>query len=188
MTKANLWTLVLACQTTIVCGHPGTLDEKGGHYDALTNTYHYHHELLRAGTKPMQVRGQKKRTVRKVVSGDVLLLENGDEVRLIGVDAPNFTNAHRPQQHFGRQCYEHVKNLVEGKKVGIAVEKGGRSRVGRRLVYVYVGDALLNAELIRKGYAYACSGHEFPYATDFQQLQRQAMQRRAGMWGGGGER
>jgi micrococcal nuclease len=59
-----------------------------------------------------------------------------------------------------------------------------RDRDGHLLAYVYVGGLMVNAELVRRGYARVNpvppSGK---YAPLFQQLQQEAWEAERGLWG-----
>jgi hypothetical protein len=58
------------------------------------------------------------------------------------------------------------------------------NKYGRTLASVYVGDQMLNAELVRQGYAQVAT---FPsnvkYAERFRELQREAREAGHGLWG-----
>jgi micrococcal nuclease len=59
-----------------------------------------------------------------------------------------------------------------------------RDGEGRLLAYVYVGDTILNAELVRQGFAQVAT---FPpnvkYQALFLKLQREAREAKRGLWG-----
>jgi micrococcal nuclease len=44
------------------------------------------------------------RIVERVIDGDTLVLENGERVRLIGVDTPETKDPRKPVQHFGKEA------------------------------------------------------------------------------------
>lgn len=64
----------------------------------------------------------------------------------------------------------------------------GKDRFGRLLRFVYSDGILVNAELVREGYADA---RVYPpdtrYAGCFAALEREAREARRGMWSGQGE-
>lgn len=84
-------------------------------------------------------------TVVNVIDGDTFTLNTGERVRLLGVNAPEM----------GRCDSEEAKaalsNLVLNKPVTIREEK--RDTYGRRMGLVYVGDFLVNTEMIALGMA-----------------------------------
>jgi micrococcal nuclease len=56
------------------------------------------------------------RTVTRVVDGDTVVLENGERVRLIGVDTPENKDPQKPVEYFSQEATEFTKRIVEGKK------------------------------------------------------------------------
>ena len=82
--------------------HGGGLDRYGCHHNRKQGGYHCHRgmfagqqfgskaEMLRQphSARQLRERAAQFRTVRRVVDGDTLVLENKERVRLIGVDTP----------------------------------------------------------------------------------------------------
>ena len=54
------------------------------------------------------------RVVKRVVVGDTVVLENGERVRLMGVDTPESVDPRRPVQYFGKEATAFTKKMVEG--------------------------------------------------------------------------
>jgi micrococcal nuclease len=99
--------------------------------------------------------GERGRVVR-VLDGDALVLDTGQSVRLVGIEAP--AAPYRDRE--GDAGYETAKRLLEDMVLGREVELryGGltRDRYDRALAHVVTTDALgprlwLNAEMVRKG-------------------------------------
>ena len=58
-----------------------------------------------------------------------------------------------------------------------------RDKYGRLLRYIYVDDLLVNAELVRLGYAYSSSQPpNVKYQQLFLQLEREAREKEKGLW------
>src|SRR5512133_2107372 len=98
---------------------------------------------------------QDTRTVTRVVDGDTFVLDNGDKVRLLGIDTPEKwesakldRDAERTRhdkkliQALGQRASEFAKKLVEGKKVRLESDPANsdRDKYGRLLRYVYLED------------------------------------------------
>jgi len=134
-------------------------------------------------------------TVTFVVDGDTIhvrLPDGGEEkVRLIGIDAPEWTNEREP---FGAEAAAHVgKLLPAGKAVWLERDAEARDRYGRLLAYVWLAkpelgtDArttMLNAVLLEDGYARLMTvppnvGHLDLLRT----LQAEALAAGRGLWG-----
>lgn len=87
----------------------------------------------------------KRQTVVNVHDGDTFTLSDGQRVRLLGVDAPELGNC------FSDNAKQALSSLVVGKRVRITEEK--RDMYGRRMGLVYIGNVLVNDEMLRNGYA-----------------------------------
>lgn len=84
----------------------------------------------------------------------------------------------------GHPATEANRHLVQGKHVWLELDVPLRDSDGRLLAYVYVGDLMVNAELVRQGYAQVNTvPPSGKYAHLFQQLQREAREAGRGVWG-----
>lgn len=101
--------------------------------------------------------GERGRAVR-VLDGDALVLDTGQSVRLVGVEAPAAPYRDRK----GEAGFEEAKRILEDMVLGCEVELryGGltRDRYDRALAHLVTTDALgprlwLNAEMVKKGAA-----------------------------------
>ncbi|MCX5902301.1 MAG: thermonuclease family protein [Proteobacteria bacterium] len=114
--------------------------------------------------------------VKKVVSGELVKLSNGDKVRYIGVDAPADGSI------FFEESRQANKKLVEQKK--ISIEYDARKSSDKDLLgYVYAGDVFVNAQLLKNGFgiAYIVPPNQ-KYADLFISLQKEARKKRRGIW------
>jgi micrococcal nuclease len=94
--------------------------------------------------------------VLRVVDGDTIevLLEGEEEdVRYIGVDTPESVAPGEPVECFGEEASDFNAGLVEGEEVVLVFDAELRDQYGRLLAYVYVGEMLVNAELLAQGFA-----------------------------------
>ncbi|MBI4524645.1 MAG: thermonuclease family protein [Deltaproteobacteria bacterium] len=140
------------------------------------------------GSRPV---GAEYRTVKRVVDGDTLILENGEKVRLIGVDTPETRHPNKPVEFLGHEAILFTRNMVEDKKVWLEFDQsnahtGHKDKYGRTLAYVSREDGkFLNAEIIRQGYGHAYTHYPFKYLNEFRALERQAREQRTGLWNTG---
>lgn len=119
----------------------------------------------------------------RVLDGDTIVLDNGETVRLIGVDAPEIHHPEIPVQRFGQEAAEFLRQFAQGLECTLEYEPADiRDQYGRLLAYVFVEGRLVNAEIIRQGYAYAYT--RFPYGrqAEFILLERQARENQRGLW------
>jgi micrococcal nuclease len=133
--------------------------------------------------------GQLRRVAR-VIDGDTVVLSPNEKVRLIGVDTPETAHPTRGIECFGEAAKQFTRNFAEDKTVRLVFDetnrvRGHKDRYGRTLGYLYLADGrLLNAELIRHGYAHAYTRFPFRFIVEFRELERQARREGAGLWSG----
>lgn len=135
--------------------------------------------------------GQPALTARviHVIDGDTIRVRIGhrhETVRYIGVNAPEIDHPDRAAQPFGREAAAANRRLVKGEIVRLELDVERRDRYGRLLAYVYVGDVMVNAELVARGYAQAMT---IPPNVRHQRLlvklEREARRRQLGLWARG---
>lgn len=84
-------------------------------------------------------------TVKDVLDGDTFILNNGDRIRLLGIDAPEKGLCG------AEEASTTLSTLVAGKPVVIKEER--RDGFGRRMGLVYVGSTLVNEAMLASGWA-----------------------------------
>jgi len=94
--------------------------------------------------------------VIEVIDGDTIVIEGGERVRYIGIDAPEMGP---PPEPFAVEAWQTNRELVEGKAVRLERDVSATDRYGRLLCYVYVDATFVNAELVRQGLARARAYH-----------------------------
>ena len=96
-------------------------------------------------------------SVRRVVDGDTLLLDNGARVRLQGIDTPETVKENHPVEPWGPEASEFTKEFVAraGGRVRLTFSQERIDDYGRFLAFVWHGDEMLNEELVRAGLARA---------------------------------
>jgi len=125
-------------------------------------------------------------TVVRVVDGDTILVQLADrveKVRYIGVDSPEIHHPVKGEEPGGREAATVNRGLVEGRRVRLELDVRTRDRWGRLLAYVWVGDTMINAELICLGYAHVMTvPPNVRYQELFVKLQREAREAGRGLW------
>ena len=134
--------------------------------------------------------------VDRVVDGDTAWVRLGDgrteKVRFIGVDSPESTTRKEP---FGEAAAAYTRSVLEaGRAVELETDVDQRDRYGRLLAYVWLSrpetaaatdarDAMLNAMLVRDGYATVLTvPPNVAYADLFVALQLEARRAARGVW------
>jgi micrococcal nuclease len=128
------------------------------------------------------------RKIVRVVDGDTIVVSPNEKVRLIGVDTPETVHPKKPVACFGREAKQFTRDAVEGKTIRLVLDnvntkRRHKDRYGRTLAYAYLADGtMLNAELIRQGYAHAYTRFPFRYLVEFRELERAARAEALGLW------
>ncbi len=135
--------------------------------------------------------------VRHVSDGDTLILEDGQIVRLIGVDTPEMDDDSRNAQNarkngleagfvskFAEQAKNFTREAVEGRLVRLEYDWQRVDKYRRVLAYVTrESDGLfLNAEIIREGFGFPYLYFPFRYSDEFRKLGEEARRGKKGLW------
>jgi micrococcal nuclease len=125
--------------------------------------------------------------VTRVVDGDTIEVQIAGatyRVRYIGIDTPETVDPRRPVGCYGREASERNRQLVEGKTVGLEKDVSETDDFGRLLRYVWVDGEMVNATLVREGYATAATyPPDVKHQELFLSLQQEAIEAGRGLWG-----
>jgi endonuclease YncB( thermonuclease family) len=121
--------------------------------------------------------------------GNTLLARAGQREVLVGLIGVDITGEEEDGEKVlfpGDEPREFLERLVLGKKV-ILVKERGYPKLGMqnsRNAHVYLPDGThVNAEVIRQGYGHAGSDPAHGQMEQFRTYEREARERRAGLWG-----
>jgi micrococcal nuclease len=125
--------------------------------------------------------------VVKIVSGDTIhVFVNGDveRVRYIGVTAPDpgdgSPDSGDPQGH---EALQFNRGLTNAKNVRLELDVQERDPEGRLLAYVWLGDVMVNAEMIGHGFGQvATGGPNVRHQETLLRRQDQARAAKLGIW------
>lgn len=122
--------------------------------------------------------------VERVIDGDTILLEGDVRVRLIGVDTPEVSHPQGEAEPLGSEASAFTKRFLEGQSVTLRFDRQRRDRYHRVLAWVYVGDRLLNEELVKAGLSRAETGYPFSSAMKrrLEAAEAEAREAGRGMW------
>lgn len=145
------------------------------------------------GNSPAPPPPEGEYEVVRVVDGDTIKVrplapvdgERPEErVRLLGIDTPESVKPDSPVEPWGPEASEFTREFLAGGRVRLVFDRRTRDDYGRLLAYVYVGETMLNEELVRAGLAEAKG-----YSGDAQNMQRrleraedEARRARRGIW------
>ena len=145
---------------------------------------------------PRVVGGPVTGHVVHVVDGDTIHVQLGsrvEKVRYIGVNAAEVPHRPHPARP-GGPYFPHTPaageaakriniDLVGGKQVRLEFDRRRRDDYHRLLAYVYVGELMANAEMVRRGYAEVMSvPPDFRHRALFVKLQEEARAAGRGLW------
>ncbi len=118
-------------------------------------------------------------SVVKVYNGAEAKLSDGRKIIYSGISVPG-----KKDKMFFQECREAHQRLVQGAALIILPQQEGPDRgLSRIPVVAFIGTLLINAELIRQGYALAGhSDEDFRYRDLFLELQHEAFLAGRGLW------
>ncbi len=135
----------------------------------------------------------EQRLVR-VADGDTLLVRPiaaaaGAEppefrLRLLGIDAPESVKPDHPVEPFGPEASEFARQFTQDGLLRLQYDNRREDQYGRRLAYVYVGEQMLNEELVRAGLARVNAYREdsAPMTRLLEKAEAEAKAARRGIW------
>jgi len=122
--------------------------------------------------------------VTRVIDGDTVLLDNGERLRYIGINAPELGKT-EATECFALEATTENQRLVEGQSIRIEKDVSERDMYGRLLGYVYLKDGtFVNMELISNGFANAAAyPPDIAKSVLFSELEKVARDAKRGLWG-----
>jgi len=149
--------------------------------------------------KKQYSKNQETRFVQRVVDGDTFVLENGERVRMLGIDTPEKFQSSKLDwdversgedkktiQKLGELASEFTTNLINKKKVILVPEPNyeDKDRYGRLLRYVYLDDGtFVNKKIVEEGYANAYRRYKISKLDEFIKAENDARENKRGLWG-----
>jgi len=123
--------------------------------------------------------------VTRVIDGDTIEIETGDQVRYIGINTPETNHPSKPVECFGKEATERNKELVQGQKIRLEKDVNDRDKYNRLLRYVYLeDDTFVNLILVEEGFA---TSYTYPpdisHQADFLKAENAARAENTGLWG-----
>ena len=124
--------------------------------------------------------------VRYVFDGDTILLDTGQRVRYVGIDAPEIGREGKETEFMALEARAFNWQLVARSKIRLEFDHERKDRHGRLLAYVFLESGeMVNGLLIRKGLAHVlCKKPNVKHQALFLRYQRLAMTEKLGIWTG----
>jgi micrococcal nuclease len=116
---------------------------------------------------PLVSFGQYVKVIR-VIDGDTFEIENGDKVRMIGIDAPEL------KDNEGLESKDYLEFLIKNKYVSLLKDEKNNNKdfYGRLLRYVYLDDSDINLKMIEEGYANVYTKFKFTKSKEYINLNK----------------
>lgn len=117
--------------------------------------------------------------VNRVIDGDTVVMENGEHVRYLGLDAPELGKS------YSLEAKKENGNLVLGRSVRLELDAVKKDKYGRTLAYLWQGSVLVNEKLLADGLAKILifgSGPELKYQARLRSAEAKAQKEGRGLW------
>lgn len=142
---------------------------------------------------------KEKQKVKRVIDGDTFELENGERVRLLGIDTPEKWESNKLDKDaeisnkdkevikaLGYLASMYADSILYGKEVTLIRDStnSDRDKYNRLLRYAYLESGeMFNLKIIQDGYAFAYTKYPFIYMEEFRKAEREARENERGLWG-----
>lgn len=122
--------------------------------------------------------------VKEVISGDSMILDSGEIVKLIGVSMPKDMDEPK-RDYFMKASKEFSERAIKdnGRSVRLEYCERKRDEFNNVLAYVYIDNLLLNAELIKMGlYDISADFYDKKYLEIYDSARSEAKNQKRGIW------
>ncbi|MGD0077735.1 MAG: thermonuclease family protein, partial [Sedimentisphaerales bacterium] len=180
--------------------NPKQYEGKTVEITGLIRAYQGRPEIIIKDTGQINISSPKSSSIKenpalyrvvKVIDGDTIKVDIGgkiENVRLIGIDTPEIVNPYSSREdYYGPEAARYARQLLENQSVYLIPDpmESNRDKYNRLLRYVFLEDGtLINAKLIKEGFAFNYIYEPFQFMKQFDYLEKQAKENRLGLWGG----
>lgn len=117
--------------------------------------------------------------VVKVADGDTLTAVTEDnktlKIRLFGIDAPE------KKQDYGQKSQKALSGMINRKDIDVEIVAG--DKYGRFVGIIYLGNKIINEEMIKRGHAWVYQRYcTKPECRKWVDLEEEARSKRKGLW------
>ena len=120
----------------------------------------------------------KPAKVVRVIDGDTFVIETGERVRVLGINAPEM------KTFYGEPAKEHLLAMIEGKTVDLEPDHISKDKdvFGRLLRYVILDRVDIDKKMVTDGYAIAFLKYPFDKEEEYRQEEIKAKDANLGIW------
>lgn len=125
-----------------------------------------------------------KAKIRKVIDGDTLILEDGEKIRLIGINTPEVKSRYSSSEPGGEAARDWLRARLRNAVVWLEYDAEQFDRYDRRLAHVFLDSGeYLNALLLEQGLAMlTLIPPNLLYADDLIEAQQSSERKKVGIW------
>jgi len=122
--------------------------------------------------------------VKWVIDGDTVVMDDGQKIRYIGINAPELASDDHEAEPYGEASKRFNARLVDRKKVRLEFDKDRFDQYKRLLAYVFLKNGtFVNCEMLLNGDAYFLQHRpNLKYNSILLQAQQSAMAAKRGIW------
>ena len=123
-------------------------------------------------------------TVAKVYDGDTIILNNGERVRLLGINTPEIESRYRPGEQGGQEAKRWLQDKLQDGQVYLEYDQQQRDKYKRLLAHCFLpSDEHLNKTILEAGLAsVSIIPPNVHYSKKLILAQRKAEQEKRGIW------
>ncbi len=120
----------------------------------------------------------KPAKVIRVIDGDTFVIETGERVRMLGINAPEMKT---PE---GEPAKEHLLAMIDGKVVDLEPDhiSANKDVYGRLLRYVILDGVDIDKKMVTDGYAIAFLKYSFDKEAEYKVEEDKAKAASLGIW------
>ncbi|MEE9397802.1 MAG: thermonuclease family protein [Methylococcales bacterium] len=147
-------------------------------------TVHYTDRLITGAAQLLIQPNYRYGIVKKVYDGDTVVMEDGEKIRLLGINTPEIESSRRMGEPGGEEAKHWLQNKLNGRKVRIVHDVVKRDKYDRLLAHLFLGNGVhVNVALAKEGLA-TVNFHppNLQYANDLLAAQRHAKAKKLGLW------
>lgn len=115
----------------------------------------------------------------RVIDGDTVVLETGESLRYLGINAPELNEPR------GLTAQKFNQSLIGGKIVRLEFDRDKLDKYGRLLAYVWLDNMLANERMVEEGYAKVYlieHTAKLKYLERLQKAEQLAKNAKRGVW------
>lgn len=123
--------------------------------------------------------------IAHVIDGDTIETDEGERIRLLGIDAPEIAHHGREGEHFGSESTQWLSREIRGKVLTLHIGQERVDRYGRTLAWVYQSDGtFVNEQILSLGMAKLLDAYGLPANLETRLRSAEALARaeNRGLW------